>query len=408
MTIRNMIAALTICLIPCVAGSQAVVQPKAQSGVRSKAVPLSERVADEAMQRWPEGNLNEDHSPQVWQYQEGTLLQGMTATWRRSGNEKYYEYIRQAVNHVVDKDGKIVSYSIAEHSLDQVLMGRQVMMLYEITGESRYLKAAQTLRAQLAEQPRTTAGGFWHKQIYPSQMWLDSLYMGEPFYAAYAKKFQEPQDFDDIAQQFIVMEQHARDARTGLLYHGWDESKQQKWADPQTGLSSQFWSRAMGWYAMGLLDTLEIFPAKHPKRAELIAILKRLASPLAKYQDPKTGVWYQIMDKPNENGNYRESSASSMFVYVFAKGARLGYLPEKYKKAAKKGWDGIQKEFVETDTSGNLHITHIVKGVGLGGKPYRDGSYAYYIGEKVVSDEPKGIGAFLLAASEVESAASNK
>ncbi|MEN3325602.1 MAG: unsaturated rhamnogalacturonyl hydrolase [Acidobacteriota bacterium] len=236
-------------------------------------------------------------------------------------------------------------------------------------------------------------------------MWLDGLFMGEPFYADYASTFKEDAAFDDIAKQFILMERHSRDDKSGLLYHGWDESKQQRWANPTTGRSPNFWGRAMGWYAMALVETLDYFPQKHPQRAELIAILNRLARATAKYQDARSGLWWQVLDKGQAKGNYLESSAACMFVYALAKGVRNGYLPASYMKTANDGYRGIQKEFVKYDASGHFNLAGTVSVAGLGGNPYRDGSYEYYISEKVVTNDPKGIGAFLLAATEMEIAA---
>jgi unsaturated rhamnogalacturonyl hydrolase len=277
--------------------------------------------------------------------------------------------------------------------------------LYKVTGQEKYRKAAALLREQLKTQPRTSDGGFWHKKIYPSQMWLDGLYMAEPFYAEYAAMFHEDSDFDDIAKQFELMERHARDPKTGLLYHGWDESKQQRWANPTTGTSPNFWDRAMGWYGMALVDTLDYFPQQSPQRAELIAILNRLAKSIAKYQDAKSGLWYQVLDKGTEQGNYLEASGSSMFVYALAKGVRNGYLPASYLSVAKRGYQGLLVHFVKTDAAGQTNLDGIVAVAGLGGNPYRDGSYQYYISEKVVTNDPKGVGAFLMASNEIEIAA---
>lgn len=258
------------------------------------------------------------------------------------------------------------------------------------------------LRKQLAWQPRTKADGFWHKLIYPTQMWLDGLYMGEPFYAEYALMEGRTEDFDDIARQFMLMEKVARDEKTGLLYHGWDESRLQKWANPKTGTSPEFWSRAMGWYIMGLVDVLDYFPKDHPQRKELIGILNRLSTALVKYQDPATGVWWQVTDKGGQPGNYIESSASSMFIYGLAKALRMGYIDESFLPAIKKGFDGITKNFVETDADGLIHLTKGVGGAGLGGKPYRDGSYEYYIKEPTRTDDLKAIGPFMEACIEMD------
>jgi len=232
-------------------------------------------------------------------------------------------------------------------------------------------------------------------------MWLDGLYMAEPFYAEYAKTFNEEEDYNDIAHQFILMEKKARDSKTGLMYHGYDESREQKWADKTTGLSPHFWARAMGWYGSGLVDVLEVFPANHPKRDSLIKILNRLANAVANYQDKRTGLWWDILDMPGKEKNYTEASASSQFVYTLAKGVRLGFLPQTFLQVAKKGYEGIVKSFIKVENGQtNLHGTVSVS--GLGGNPYRDGSYDYYMSEKVVVNDPKGVGAFMQASNEIE------
>ncbi len=266
----------------------------------------------------------------------------------------------------------------------------------------KYRKAIELLRRQLREQPRTSEGGFWHKQRYPQQMWLDGLYMGAPFYAQYAKTFHEPADFDDIVNQFVLMEKHARDEKTGLLFHGWDESKQQMWANPQTGLSSALWGRAMGWYGMGLIETLDFLPPDHPRRGELMAILGRLAEALVKVQDPKTGVWWQVVDQPNRDGNYLEASSSSMFTFILLKGARLGYFDPKYAAIGRRAYRGLLEQFVDGD-----NITHVCEVAGLGGDPnkegrYRDGTFDYYVNERKRDNDPKATGPFIFASLEME------
>src|SRR5215212_6347049 len=368
------------------------------------AAPLSERMATTVMTLWPDAVKGDPSRPDKWTYEQGVALTGIEAVWLNTGDGRYFEYIKRIIDKFVADDGTIKTYKKDEYNIDNVQSGRLLLMLYKVTGQEKYAKAAAHLRDQLRTHPRTSEGGFWHKQVYPSQMWLDGLYMGEPFYAEYAATFGEPEAFDDIAKQFILMETHARDAKTGLLYHGWDESKKQRWADPSTGRSPNFWGRAMGWYAMALVDSLEHFPANHPKRAELIAILGRLAAAVEKYQEPKSGLWYQVLDKGGEKGNYFESSAAAMFVYALSKGVRLGYLPESYLKVAQKGWAGMQKQFVEDAPGGGINFKGTVSVAGLGGNPYRDGSYAYYLSEKVVTNDQKGVGAFLMAAAEMEAA----
>jgi unsaturated rhamnogalacturonyl hydrolase len=365
--------------------------------------PLSEQAAATAMTAlWRDAAKQESGYPAKWTYDHGLVLKGIERVWLKTNDKQYLDFIQRSMDHFVAADGSIRTYSLDDYNIDNILPGRNLLFLYKVTGEEKYRKAAARLREQLKTHPRTSEGGFWHKKIYPSQMWLDGLYMGEPFYAEYAVTFHEDAAFADIAKQFVLMERHARDDKTGLLYHGWDESKKQRWADPVTGRSPNFWARAMGWYAMALVDTLDHFPRRHAQRAELIAILNRLARAVAKYQEPSSGLWYQVMDKGTAKGNYLEASAACMFVYALAKGARNGYLPTSYLKVAEKGYQGIVREFVKTDPNGQLNLDGTVSVAGLGGNPYRDGSYEYYLSEKVVTNDPKGVGAFLLAATEME------
>ncbi|MBK0383089.1 glycoside hydrolase family 88 protein [Pedobacter sp. SD-b] len=363
---------------------------------------LSEDMAKTVMTKWADSLLMEEGKPVKWAYDQGVVLEGIANIWKRTGQDKYFTYIQKSMDFFVKNDGSINRYKLSDYNIDNIKNGRSLLFLYNVTGKDKYYKAASLLRKQLQEQPRTKEGGFWHKKAYPYQMWLDGLYMGEPFYAQYAKDFHQNAAFDDIANQFIYMEKHARDPKTGLLYHGWDESKEQTWANKETGNSPNFWGRAMGWYGMALVDVLENFPSDNPKRQELLAILNRFADAATKVQDKKSGLWYEVLDQPNGKGNYLEASASNMFVYALAKGVRLGYLPAKYEAVAKKGYVGIQKQFLVRDAQGLLHLNGTVSVAGLGGKPYRDGSYEYYLSEKVVQDDPKGVGAFLLASNEME------
>jgi len=379
------------------------------STVSAQTKPISEQAAATAMTAlWRDLAKNESGYPSKWTYDHGLVLKGIERVYEATGDKQYLTFIQQSMDHFVSDDGSIRTYSSADYNIDNILPGRNLLFLYQTTGQEKYRKAAALLREQLKTHPRTSEGGFWHKKIYPSQMWLDGLFMGEPFYAEYAKTFHEDTAFDDIAKQFILMERHARDDKTGLLYHGWDESKQQRWANPATGRSPNFWARAMGWYAMALVETLDYFPQKHAKCPELIAILNRVATAVAKYQEPRSGLWYQILDRGADKGNYLESSAACMFVYALAKGVRNGYLPASYMKVAERGYQGILKQFVKYDANGRLNLEGTVSVAGLGGNPYRDGSYEYYLSEKVVTNDPKGIGAFLLAATEMETAAKSR
>ena len=357
----------------------------------------SERMAGTVIKVWPDSATHVK-----WAYEQGVFMKGIEEVWLQTGDQKYFEYIQKYLDNLIAADGTIKGYKEEDYNIDNILLGRQVLLLYQKLGTTKYLKAIQLLRHQLQNQPRTNEGGFWHKKRYPYQMWLDGLYMGEPFYAEYATAFKEEKDFDDIANQFIYMENHARDIKTGLLYHGWDESKKEKWADPHTGLSANFWGRADGWYAMALVDVLDKMPLHHPKRKKIVAILNRLAIAITNYQDKQSGLWYQVLDKGTEKGNYLEASASCMFVYALAKGVRKGYLPTSFKTVAKKGYQGIINKFIETDATGQVNLNGTVSVAGLGGTPYRDGSYQYYLSEKVVQNDAKGVGAFIQAAVEME------
>ena len=232
-------------------------------------------------------------------------------------------------------------------------------------------------------------------------MWLDGLFMAEPFYAKYAEMFKETSDFNDIANQFILIYKHLRDPKTGLLYHGWDESKDQKWANPKTGDSPHFWGRGMGWFEMALVDVLDFFPNDNPKRKDLIEILQNSCNSLLKIRDKNTGLWYQIFDKGDENGNYLEASGSCMFVYAFAKGAKRGYLDKKFEEFAENSYKGIINNFIKVDNNGLVNILHTCEGAGLGGNPYRDGSFEYYINVPQRINDFKAIGPFILASIEL-------
>jgi unsaturated rhamnogalacturonyl hydrolase len=371
---------------------------------RAEQPPWSGRMADAAMARWPDGRFAPQDASWAWNYELGMLLEGMDAVWMNTADGRYFEYIKRSVDQLVGPDGSIPTLRPQEHELDSILLGRQLLLLYRVTLNKRYLTAATTLYDQLEQQPRNIEGGFWHKQRYPNQMWLDGLYMAEPFYAEYSLLSHHNENFKDIAHQFVLIEDHTRDPKTGLLYHGWDAAKQQRWADPRSGDSSQFWARGMGWSLMAAVDTLGYMPETDPDRTQLIAILGREAEAVVRFQDPSTGLWYQVMDKPGAKGNYFESSAACMFVYGLAKGVRRGYLPEHYLVNAVRGYQGILAHFVKTGGD-EVSLFDTVKSAGLGGDPYRDGSYGYYVGEKTVTNDPKGVGAFLLASTEIENAA---
>ena len=380
-----------------------LVRVAAAQGVIATDSPSREMAAT-VIRMWPKGMISTVAHPGAWAYEEGVLLDGMAAEWHSTADGEDFKYVKDAVDKYVTADGTITGYKADGHTLDDIEMGRAVMLVYRVTQQEKYAKAAKFVHDQLALQPRTASGAYWHKQIYPNQIWLDGAFMAEPFRAAYAVTFQVPGDFDDIAKQLLLMDEHMRDAKTGLLKHGWDESKKMPWADKTTGLSPEVWARALGWYEVALVDVLDWFPKDHPQRAALVATLNRTMAAVVKVQDGKSGLWWQVLDKGSRTGNYTEASASSMFVYALAKGVRMGYLPQIFEANAKRGWEGIQKEFVTKGADGLMVLNGTVKVGGLGGTPYRSGTYEYYVGEKTQANDSKGIGAFLLAGSEMEQA----
>jgi unsaturated rhamnogalacturonyl hydrolase len=338
----------------------------------------------------------------MWHYEHGLLVKALAEIGAATGEDGFEQFVHHWVDHFVTPEGDIRTYVASEYNLDQINSGKLLFPFYRRTGSERYAKAIKLLYNQLQHQPRTESGGFWHKKIYPFQMWLDGLYMAAPFYAEYALTFNELELLADVTHQFILLEQHARDPQTGLLYHAWDESRQQKWANPDTGCSPYFWGRAIGWYAMALVDVLEVLPETHADRPALVQILTRLAHALLQVQDPATGLWYQIVDLPHRPGNYRETSVSSMLVYVYAKGVRKGFLAADYQIAAQRAYRGLFENMVKVNAHGTLTLEGTCSVAGLGGVPYRDGSFEYYVGEPTAANDFKGVGPFILAALEME------
>ena len=359
-------------------------------------------VLERALSEWPEGKVATVKHPGEWGYEEGVLLDGMVAEWRATGDGRLFAYVKAAVDRSVDKDGAIhedegAAFPAEAHSLDDIEMGRSVVVLYRVLQQPKYYVAAKFLHDQMQQQPKNASGGYWHKGMYPDQMWLDGAFMAEPFLANYARTFHSPKEMDEVVEQLLLMDTKLRDKQTGLLRHGWDESKKMEWADKKTGQSPEVWGRAMGWYAMALVDVLERLPATDPQRAALEAVARQTLTAVTRYQDPATGLWWQVMDKGGAKGNYLESSASCMFVYALAKAMRMGVLGLNYEPNVTHGWSGIQSRFVKPDGT----LTGTVKVAGLGGTPYRSGTYEYYTSEPAGDNDAKGVGAYLLALSEV-------
>lgn len=275
-------------------------------------------------------------------------------------------------------------------------VGCQAMLdVWKQTGKEKYKLAMDLLVNQLKNHPRTHEGAFWHKLIYQHQIWLDGLYMASPFLAEYAVTFNRPELIDDVVNQFIVCAKHTYDVKTGLYYHAWDESKNQRWANKETGQSPNFWGRSIGWWFMALVDVLDYIPAEHPQRPELIKMINGLAETLPKYQD-KTGLWYQVLDKGAVGGNYLEASVSSMFMYGYAKAVNKGYIDKKYRAVAEKAYNRLMKTLIVKNADGTLTLTKCCAVAGLGGHPYRDGSFEYYVNERIRDNDAKATGPFIM------------
>lgn len=367
--------------------------------------PLSQTMVLSEMKRNPQSWMLDFNKKQKWNYAIGVELDAFMALANRYGNKDVEEYALSYVDSLVNADGSIKTYKIEHYNIDQVKNGKLLLTAFDKTGNDKYRTAYETLYAQLQGQPRTQAGGFWHKKIYPHQMWLDGLFMGSPFYSTYATRFLEDKNkaYDDVAHQFLTVAKHTYDPATGLYRHAWDESKEQKWADKTTGQSAHSWGRAQGWLFMALIDCLQEIPADHPKRPELVALLKSIADGVVKYQDTKTGVWYQVLDQPGREGNYLEATCSAMFTYSLLRGVRLGLLDESYRQSGLMGYNGMLKQFVKTEKDGTVSLANCCAVAGLGGdKNYRSGDFDYYVSELVRDNDAKGVGPFIMACLEME------
>ncbi len=321
-----------------------------------------------------------------------------------SPNEAYRKALETVTGSYVKNDGGIIGYEPDLFSIDLTKPGDMVILLEQRTKQEKYRKAIHFLRENLKKHPRTSEGAFWHRIVYPQQLWLDGVYMGMPFLAQYAATYEtgkaQHKSFTEAVHEFTIARKHLRDPQTGLYYHAWDESKKADWANKETGRSAQFWSRGMGWYAMGLVDVLDYLPETETElRKTLIAIVNEIAADILRYQDPDTHTWWQITDRPHALGNYRESSASAMFSYFFAKAINKGYLPESYSAIATKAYTGLINQFASVHADGKISMTNqcLVAGLGFG----RDGSYDYYMTEPVVANDPKGNVPFILAGVEI-------
>ena len=361
---------------------------------------LAEEIAHSEMAHNPELWTCDGAPKPKWEYTPTLMARAFIELYDATGDTTYLNHVLRFTDLFVAEDGSILTYKKSLYNMDRIQGGNFLIILNAIHPQTKYVAAIEMLREQLREQPRTSEGGFWHKQIYEHQMWLDGLFTGTTFYARYAAWKPEPEDWSDIANQFLVVDKHTLKPN-GLNHHGWDESRQMGWSNPETGCSPETWGRAEGWYVMALCDVLELMPADQPERADLEAILCRVMDALMKVQDPNTHLWYQVPDRAGEEGNYLESTCSAMYCFAMAKGARLGVLPACYKDEAQKVMDGLKAHKIAQNEDGTLSLIDCCAVAGLGGNPYRDGTYEYYIHERIRKDDPKGVAPLILACIEL-------
>ncbi len=375
----------------------------AGSGQKEKADkdtdPWSVRMADAVMTRTDSLVHYLGNTTKRWSYDISFL--GEAIDKLGSFDPKYSKYMEDWVKSFIRKDGSVIDYNIEEYNLDRIRPANDLLTQYKREENAVYKVALDRFITQLESHPKTKSGGYWHKKIYPWQMWLDGIFMASPFMTRYAREFNAPEWYDVAAKQVTLIYDKTLDENTGLLVHAWDESREQKWCDPETGKSHYPWGRAMGWYTMALVGVLDNIPADHPDRDQMTLILQKLCDALLKVSDPETGLYYQVLDQGSREGNYLEASCSAMFTYVFAAGAKRGYLDEKYLDIAGKTFDRYVKQFVITDDDGLPTITSVCEVGGLGGNPYRDGSFEYYINERKRNNDPKAVAPFILAAIEL-------
>lgn len=350
---------------------------------------------------WNIENIRHGKKP-AWNYIDGCMITALLCASEITGEKKYFDFAENFIDYYVFDDGTIRGYSKEKFNLDDVNEGKVLFELYEKTHKEKYKKAISLLESQLEEQPRTATGNFWHKQIYPNQIWLDGLYMGQVFSALYKKYFGN-KDYSDVVNQYKSVRKLMFDENKKLYYHGCDCSKKAFWADKETGCSKNFWLRSIGWFCISLIDIIEFIDDENAK-SELVKIFAEEIDGISQYADKETSMYYQVVDKGGEEGNYLETSGSSMIAYAMMKGARLGVIDGKYAEQGRKTFDGICKKYLSISENGDLNLGGICLVAGLGPKdnPRRDGSYEYYISEPVVENDAKGVAPFVLCYTEVK------
>ena len=340
--------------------------------------------------------------PAAWNYIDGCIISALLNMAEVTGEKKYADFSESFIDYYVKDDGSLLGYSIDKYNLDDVNEGRVLFDLYNMTGKEKYRKAIELLHEQLLNQPRTSTGNFWHKKIYPEQIWLDGLYMAQVFYVRYVQEIGDG-DVSDTISQIRNVRRLMFDEDKKLYYHGCDVSKSVFWADKESGCSKNFWLRSIGWFTVALIDIIDYLQNGEYKK-ELAGIFRETIEGIAQYMNPETGLYYQVVDCGGKEGNYLETSGSSMIAYAMLKGVRLKVLDEEYLALGKKTFDGICDKYLTVSENGELNLGGIclVAGLGPENKPNRDGSYEYYISEPVVENDAKGVAPFLMCYTEVK------
>ena len=345
--------------------------------------------------------LVESAKPNKWNYIDGCMITALLSLYEYTGEDRYYNFAKSFIDHFVQEDGSIRTYDVKEYNLDNINTASNLFYLYEKSGEEKYKKALDLVRTQLDTMPRTAEGSFWHKDIYPNQVWLDGLYMAEPFYMRYETKFRKMEKCPDVLLQFKNAEKNMKDPNTGLYYHGYDHSREMYWCDKETGCSPNFWLRALGWFALSLVETENATDETlYYEKRYFGKLLEDLIDALIPYQD-ESGMFYQVVDKKDAEGNYLETSGTALISYAILKAVRQRFISPKYAKVGEKAFDGIVSKYLSKQEDGTLGLGGICLVAGLGGKKKRDGSLAYYFSEPVVENEAKGVAPFLLAYTEI-------
>ena len=336
-----------------------------------------------------------------WNYIDGCMITAILALYEITGDEQYFTFAKRFVDAFVQEDGTIRTYDVKEYNLDNINTASNLFFLYEKTGEEKYKKALDLVRSQLDDMPRTKEGSFWHKAIYPNQVWLDGLYMAEPFYMHYETAFRKMGNSQDVLKQFQNVEKHMKDPATGLYYHGYDESREMYWANPETGCSANFWLRSIGWFTLALVETAQATDETlYFEKRYFQKLLENLIDALIPYQD-ESGMFYQVVNRADAQGNYLETSGTALIAYAILKAVRLGFLMPRYRVIGEKAFRGIADKYLSKNEDGTLKLSGICLVAGLGGKTHRDGSLEYYLSEPVVENEAKGVAPFLLAYTEM-------